>query len=238
VVESTVIDLLEREWRVLVCSSSAAESLGRWRGDAALARFATLADLVDHVASRSTPVGERDRVLAALAMRAGDDDLAARTVLQLLLPGCKALVGRFRWSAESADELAAEIVSDLYDRVRSFAARRARRYVAATLLNGVRKQLGRKGSDGERPTCLENEPEALELAEPVGEPAAAEELAELLAWAVSAGHLGTDEAELISLTRSGEASVAALCGGGSAAATVRQRRRRAERRLVAAVHAA
>ncbi|HET7486505.1 MAG TPA: hypothetical protein VFJ85_01155 [Acidimicrobiales bacterium] len=236
--EATVIDLLEREWRVLVGSPAAAESLVRWRGDDALARFHTLAELVEHVARRSTPVGERDRVLVALAMRASDDDLAARTVLQLLLPGCKALIGRFRWSAESADELAAEIVSDLYDRIRAFAGRRARSYVAATLLNGTKKRLVRQGSDRERPTCLEDEAQALELAEPAAVPAAADELAELLAWAVSAGHLDAGEAELISLTRTGELSVATLCPPGPAAATLRQRRRRAELRLVAAVHAA
>lgn len=235
--EATVIDLLEREWRVLVRSSAAAESLVGWRGDDVL-RFDTLAELVDHVADRSTPAGERDRVLGALAMRADDDDLAARTVLQLLLPGCKALVGRFRWSAESADELAAEIVSDLYDRIRSFARLRARSYVAATLLNGTKKRLVRKSGERERPTCLEDEPESFELAEPAVEPAAAEELAELLEWAVAAGHLDAGEAELISLTRAGELSVAALCPPGPAAATLRQRRRRAELRLAAAVRAA
>lgn len=238
--EPTIIDLLEREWRVLVRSSTAAEGVGRWRDDEVLARFETLAEMVEYVAGGATPVGESDAVLAALAMRAATDDFAARTVLQLLLPGCKALVGRFRWTAESAEELAAEIVSDVYDRIRAFPARRARSYVAATVLNATKKRLVRRGPDRERPMCLDDEPEALELAGSAVEPTAAEELAELLEWAVAAGHLGAGEAELISLTRAGGASVSALVLAAEApvAATIRQRRRRAEQRLVAAVRAA
>lgn len=237
----TVIDLLEREWRVLAASAEAGAALEEWRADhAVLRRFETMRDLVAYVECRTAPAGERDQVLAALAMRAGSDQLAARTVLQLLLPGCKALVGRYRRSAESADELAAEVVSDVYARIRAFADRCAHSYVAAGILSGTKKRLVRVGAARAREASLEDEPDALDLAQCETEPSAAEELAELLEWASSAGHLSPAEAELISLSRAGAVPLSQLCHGDASpvVASVRQRRNRAERRLALAVAAA
>src|SRR2546423_8313114 len=112
---TTVIDLLEREWEQLEASPASARRLRRLAvGEPSLAPFATLGVLQRFVEDRATAPERRDEVLIALVRQAaGDtgDDLAARTVLQLLLPGCKALVRRYCWT-DGADEVAAAVVAE------------------------------------------------------------------------------------------------------------------------------
>src|SRR6266536_767031 len=99
----TVFDLLDSEWRQLSSSRSAARRLHDVRalaGDAG-----TLADVERYV--RGADAETADRVLLALVARAvDDDDLAARVLLQLLLPGTRNLARRW-WALGDHDERAA-----------------------------------------------------------------------------------------------------------------------------------
>ena len=239
----TVIDLLEKEWAVLATSSVADAAVRRWgSGGAVLGRFGTVDALVAHVENRSTSPEERDEVFCALGGLAAEDDMAARTLLQLLLPGCKATVARYRWASETADELAAEVVADVYDRIRALPARTTHRWIAAAVLGATRKRLlrraGHQGRQGRHLSLEEGSAAGSTAAEDAG-PTAADELAEMLGWATAEGHLGPADAELIRLTRLSHVTVAQLCEeSGEDPQVVRRRRLRAEHRLRAAVVAA
>lgn len=238
--EGTVIELLDREWVILVESAPAAAALRRWGSEEeALARFGCMAELVSYVECRTVGVVARDEVLGSLGARAGGDEMAARVLLQLLLPGAKALVARYRWSAESVEELAAAVVADLYDRIRALPAGTRRRCLAPAVLLDVAKRMQRRVARARRREQVrldDIDPDEAPSYEPER---AAQELAELLRWATAHGHLSAAEAELIRLTRVVEVPVAVLSATtGERPQTIRQRRLRAERALVAAVPAA
>ena len=221
---------------MLAPSPAAVEALRRWgRGDEALALFDSLAGVVSYVEDRSTA---SEGVLAALASRSATDEFAARTLLQLLLPGCKALVARYAWAAESVDECAAAVVGDAYERIRSFPAGGRHRSVAAIVLGGAKKRLLRKA--GRRVSVDLDEATASALLAREGRQlSAADERAEILTWASEEGHVRPDEADLIAKTRLEHIPVARLCAAsGEDPQVLRRRRLRAEARLKAAVAAA
>ena len=112
----TVIDELQREWERLSGSSSGAAALERWREtDAALARFDRLDDIVAEVDEDDV-----DGVLAALVRRAAAEELAARALLQLLLPACRRLVDA-RPDAGQPREWAVAVVCAALSEVREWA---------------------------------------------------------------------------------------------------------------------
>jgi DNA-directed RNA polymerase specialized sigma24 family protein len=236
----TVIDLLDREWALLAESAQTAAALRRWRSeDSALAAFGSMTELVSYVESRTVDVVARDEVLGSLGARATVDGTAARALLQLLLPGAKALVARYRWSAESAEELAAVVVADLYDRILALPVGVRRRCLAPAILLDVGKRLQRRTSRARRHEAFRIDDVDPDAAPAYEHGAAALELAELLRWATAQGHLSEAEAELIRLTRIVDLPVAALSAtSGEDPQTIRQRRRRAERALAAAARAA
>jgi hypothetical protein len=93
----TIFAELDHDWATLVESATATTALRRWqRDEPALAPFSAMTELVAAAHRRGAPA-ECDRILVALARRAGSDGLAARTLLQLLLPGAKALARRLWW---------------------------------------------------------------------------------------------------------------------------------------------
>lgn len=75
---------MEKEWAALARSPEARRALRRWDGSEALAGADSLGEILER--RRQSPVRAK-AVLAALAARAGDDDVAARTLLQAMLPG-------------------------------------------------------------------------------------------------------------------------------------------------------
>jgi len=236
----TVIELLDREWAILVESAPATAALRRWANeDSALAAFGSMTELVFYVESRTADVIARDEILGCLGARAGADETAARALLQLLLPGAKALVARYRWSAESVEELAAAVVADLYDRIRALPAGARRRCLAPSVLLDVGKRLQRRAARARRQEALCLDEFDADAAPAYEHGAAALELAELLRWATAQGHLSEAEAELIRLTRVADVPVAGLSAtSGEDPQTIRQRRLRAERALAAAARAA
>src|SRR5512139_494607 len=98
-----VFDLLDREWRRLSVDRPARRRLRAVCQAAGGA--ASLGDVERFV--RAAHPADADRVLLALVRRAVDGDaLAARVLLQLLLPGTRALARRW-WALGDADERAA-----------------------------------------------------------------------------------------------------------------------------------
>lgn len=232
---ATVIDMLEQEWESLVASQEVLEAFERWgRDDEFLGQFPTIASLFAWAACRSRPAAQREEVLAALACRAGTDAVAAQMLLQLLLPGCKALVASFSWLGDSPGERAADVVGDVWARIRALPSSPRPTWVALPVLSAAREQLRRRARHValEAPCAVDEHSSASELMAAEPESSAAEELADLLGEALSEGVLSDDQARLIwsyRVQRTPPAE-AARRGGGTAGA-VERRRLRAEHRL-------
>ena len=134
---ATVIDLLEGEWEALRRSVALSEALRRWGNeDEALGQFSSVDELVSFVHARWRPSREREDVLVGLACRSGADELAAHVLLYLLLPGCKALVAAFNL-CDSPGERAANVIGDVWARIRAFPASPRPAWVALALLGAA-----------------------------------------------------------------------------------------------------
>lgn len=231
-----VFDLLDDEWRRLSADRGARRRLREVCDVAGGA--ATLADLERYV--RSADPASADTVLLALVRRAvADDALAARVLLQLLLPGTRALARRW-WALGDADERAAAAVTAVYHRIRHYPIERRPGRVAANVLLDAAHELRRAV-----PKVL-----ATPSADPVAQAAAAVrgavashgpiahpavELTEVLADAVAAGIVDRDDAELIARSRIGGHRVADIAHHrGLRPRTLWDRRQRAELALVSA----
>jgi hypothetical protein len=232
---SSVFDLLELEWARLRDDRSAARRL---RGVCDLAGARTLAGLERHV-READPAGA-DRILLALVTRTvdHDDELAARVLLQLLLPGTRNLARRW-WSLGDADERAAAAVAAVYGRIRRYPlARRPGRIAANVLLDAARDLRRAAPPAATFPTA-----DPLELVADFADRApadlaghtggAAAELAEVLSDAVDADVLELRDARLIAQTRIAGARVADIAARSRLGSrTLWDRRQRAEQRLV------
>ena len=236
----TVIELLDREWAVLVGSPEASAALSRWGEiEASLEVFKTMAELVAFVECRSVDAVARDEVLGWLGTQAATDEMAARTLLQLLLPGAKALVARYRSSADCVEELTASVIADLYDRIRILPAGTRRSFLAPAVLGDVAKRLRRRTERGRRFAEVRLDDVDADGAASYELERGGHELEEILQWAASRGHLSWADAELIRLTRVAEVSVTRLSAiSGEHPQTIRRRRLRAEQALAAAMPAA
>lgn len=138
---------LDAEWEQLAGSFRAARALRRWaEREPMLASFPDLHWLRATVHDRGTP--ERsDHLLGALvrlaAVDGGDDQLAARTVLQLLLPGALRLAGTVAAASRDPVDAEAAVLAELMIGIRTFPWRRRRRAIAANLLLDTRQRLFR-----------------------------------------------------------------------------------------------
>ncbi len=208
-----LIDLLEREWADLQDAPSTGRGLRRWGSEDAALAFAEMKDLVAHVEHRGSPE-ETDEVLPALVRRAAGDELAARTVLQLLLPGCKALAGRYCLMGD-VDEVVSMVVSTVYERIRAYRPADGpvrRGWIAADILMATRQQRWSRARWMRTEQRHSDETPARHLVDEVAgdEVTAGKELIELLAWAVGRSPPQRRAAPLIGTTRIGGAAVAGL----------------------------
>lgn len=231
---TNVIDVLEAEWEELAGSPRLADALRAWAADDPTLDFDSPAALVATTESRDRP-GDADAVLAALARRAGTDDLAARFLLQLVLPGCKRLVRLY--GRRDPEEWAALVVSTMWDRIRHYPIDRRPERVAANLLFDVRQRVIR-ALRRHRPTApLDHLPEH-DLPAIAPGPGPAAEVVSAIGEAVRRGRVDLDDARLVVLTRLGEVTVAEVARHArTGEQTVRRRRHRAEARLRAVVAA-
>ena len=222
---STVFDLLEREWQRLARAQGAECGL---RAVCEVAGGAvTLGDVESWV--RAAAPCEADRVLVALVDRAiAGHGLAARTLVQLLLPGARRLARRW-WALEDQDECAAATIAAVYERIRRYPLERRPARVAANILMDAELDL-RRAARVLRPTT--------DLPRELCEPATANpavELAELLVDAVADGAISASDAELIAASRIAGVRLADLAVRRCRhLRTLQYQRRRAEHALVAA----
>jgi hypothetical protein len=223
---SCVFDLLEAEWVRLRDDRSAARRL---RPVCDLAGVRSLGELERHV--RGAGPVEADRVLLALVARTvdHDDELAARVLLQLLLPGTRNLARRW-WALGDGDERAAAAVAAVYGRIRRYPLARRPGRVAANVLLDAARDLRR--AVPRAATFATPEPTVHGDARGDGPADAAGELAEVLSDAVAAGVLELRDARLIAQTRIAGARVADLAARAELGTrTLWDRRQRAEHRL-------
>ncbi|MGH9213473.1 MAG: hypothetical protein ACRD2C_22790 [Acidimicrobiales bacterium] len=241
---ASVFELLDHEWRRLRADRVVARALADVR--AAAGGAATMAEVEAFVRQASPP--EADQVLLALVRRAVvGDALAARVLLQLLLPGTRALARRW-WAIGDAEEREAAAVAAVYHRIRSYPIERRPGRVAANVLMDAARELRQcisrvitvpvTGAS----TPLDREPGSSfagaerSTASPVPNPAV--ELAEVLRDAMHAGVVDPDDAALIARSRIGGERVADIAAHrGQRPRTLWDRRQRAEQALAAA-HAA
>jgi hypothetical protein len=140
-----LLTALEREWIQLSAAPATQTALRQWAAaEPVLAGFADLEQLRVAAHRRGAPA-QSDEVLAALARLAahdgGDDPLAARAVLQLLLPGAAALAYRLVHLPRA--EAIAAVLSTLSCRIRTYPWRRRPHRVAANLLLDTEMDLRR-----------------------------------------------------------------------------------------------
>jgi hypothetical protein len=223
---STVFDHLERDWARLATSRAAARQLAAACRSAGGAR--TLGELEAYV-RRATP--ERaDAVLVALVARAVEGhELAARVLLQLLLPGTRNLARRW-WALGDDDERAAAAVAAVYRRIRCYPLARRPGRVAANVLMDAAHEL--RAAVPAANVELWADPTIHQPSQPEPAGDAAAELAEVLADAVRDCVITGDDARLIAQTRIAGRRVQDLARGTTARPrTLWDRRQRAERTL-------
>ncbi len=235
----TLFDRLDEEWPAVVRAAAAAGVPARWAAeDEALAPFAAGLDvLVAATEDRAVSAAAKDRVLVALAGRAAVDEMAARTLVQVLLPGGRALAHRFGWLGSACAGL---VVAELWAGVCTYPVHRRPGRVAANVLADVAKRL--LASEGRPPVelvPLDEVDEADLVAEVAEGHVGAGGLLGVLAAAVGAGWFPVRSARLIAVTRILGVSCAEVAAAeGVAVQSVRRRRLRAETALADGVRTA
>jgi DNA-directed RNA polymerase specialized sigma24 family protein len=124
---------LDAEWEVTVRSPRARRALMAWARHHPL--LACRQDLADVLATRRDPTIAND-VQLALAALAPTDELAARTLLQMLLPGLMSLARSLGHHDRDAGD---EIISLAWERLRTYPPTR-RGSVAGNVILDVRKR--------------------------------------------------------------------------------------------------
>ena len=124
---------LDEEWRHIVKASSSRSALHRWaRREPALSGFEDLDELL---AGRRQPDAAAP-VLGALARLSPNDALAARTLLQALIPGLTELARTAGYDDDSSFD---DMVSIAWERIRTYPDTRTGS-VAANVILDVRKR--------------------------------------------------------------------------------------------------
>jgi len=226
-VPTTVFDQLDREWQHLATSVAFTASLSRWAAsEPALARFTDCADIARFTTTAAP--GPVDEVLAALARVAAMDALAARVLLQLLLPGCRAVARRLATLECDPQERAAVVVAAAYARIRTYPAASRPAAIAPNIVLDTAKTARRwlRRSDAAEPidsvVNLADTPTEVEAHPAV-------ELLAILADAVRAEVIDADAARVVALSRISDQPITRLaterrCHPGS----LRRRRHAAE----------
>jgi hypothetical protein len=223
-----LIERLEAEWPLLA-AGPLQQRLRLWaEQEPALTGFATPKQLLRQLRSlRGRPRAE-DAILAALVRQAQADPLAARVVLQALLPGLKALAGRLLLDAGERDELWSALLAHCWERIRSYPLERRPTRVAANVLLDTLKRTSRELTHRRRDRDQLSD-DATRAVETRG----SADVERLLERAVAAAAISAAEAELILRTRiDGEDLRAVAAELGVAYHTLTVRRLRAEKRLL------
>ena len=236
----SLFDRLDEEWPSAVRAAAAVGVAARWAAeDEVLAPFAAGLDvLVAATEDRALPAEDKDRVLAALARRVDVDEVAVRTLVQVLLPGAKALARHLGWIGSPA-VCADLVVAELWVRVRTYPVGRRPGRVAANVLADVGQRLRLEGQPKVELVPLDEVDEADLATEVEQGRVEAAELLGVLADAVVDGWFPPHSARLIAATRVLGVSCAEVATAeGVAVQSVRRRRLRAEAALADGVRSA
>lgn len=125
---------LDREWAEMQAAPTSVQALARWSDvEPALAGCVTLGDILR---TRKAKPSAAPAILAALSRLSLADELAARTLLQALVPGLLGLVtGPLAGEPGALDE----VISLAWERIRTYPTQRPGS-VAANVLWDVRKR--------------------------------------------------------------------------------------------------
>jgi len=181
-----LFDALDRDWAVLVASAAARAGMARWESDPTLGAFSDLASVVGTLRDAASPE-QANRILRALIERAETDDLAARTVLQALIPGLVNMSKRLG-RGQLDEDLQAQVVTEAIERIRRYPLARRPRAIAANVIQDVLGRICR--ARREDPRGDEARP-----VEPPADPSV--EVCELVEEALAAGRLRRCDAELL-----------------------------------------
>jgi hypothetical protein len=125
---------LDSDWSAVVASQAATDALARWTDDPPLRDARTLDQVLARTARGSDPM-DADRVLRALMARATSDEIAARTVMQALIPGLVSVARRV--GARENPDLEAEVATVAWTTIRGGRLSGRRGLIAGQLLLDV-----------------------------------------------------------------------------------------------------
>jgi hypothetical protein len=219
-----VFTSLSDEWSTLESAQATNAHYRRWQeADHRFNRWGSLAELI-HFAQRRGDPEASDRALALLAQRSPSDELAARALLQALLPGLRAVVVQHHWLTDH-DELTASTVALAWERIRTYPFTNRPRHIAANVLRDTAHRL-RRAHRREETTAT--------TVDTVQSEDVAYRTIDLLDLAQRS--LDRDGLALVLRTRVGGEEVTSLSAEmGCTAPALRERRRRAEQKLRAAI---
>lgn len=225
-----LIERLEAEWPGLAAGPLGGR-LPLWAAsEPALSGFASCQQLLRHLRGLRGRAEAEDAILAALIRQARSDPLAARFVLQALLPGLKRLAGRILLEAHQREELWSALLAHCWERIRCYPLERRPTRIAANLLLDTLKKTTREF----RRELRYRDRFGHELPDSLAAGTRTDgDVERVLERAVAAAAISNEEAELILETRIDGADIAQLAASrGLAYNTLVVRRLRAERRLL------
>ncbi len=220
------VALLEREWATLA-AGPLARRLPAWAARQPPLRRFTAATEVIRFFRLPAPTSAKNEALAALLALAREEPLAARVVLEALLPGLKAIAKPLLLEVER-EQLWSLLLTGLWEQIVRYPAARPRRAVALYLLSNTRRAAVRTLARERR-----RAPQQLPLL-PLAPapPGPTSDIDGVLAAAAAAGAISSAGGELIAATRIDRTPLAALADHlGVSYDALRMRRARAERRL-------
>jgi DNA-directed RNA polymerase specialized sigma24 family protein len=219
---------LDRDWRRLVCTVLPAR-LRLWgEAEPALSRFADASRLIAFLRGAAS-AASKDEVLRSLVRIGREDPLAARVVLEALVPGLARLADRVIFDERDRDELWALLLGHAWRQIRSYPLARRPRKIAANLIMETRRAaLADFIRERRRRSELTPRPLTTLAAAPSGP-----DVETLLRRAVAAGAISPAESELVLRTRIDGVPLQRIAAEeGIAYHTLNVRRLRAERRLL------
>lgn len=220
-----LLQQLDQDWSRLVAGGDAHRACLRWRREEPVLSHVTCAEqLVQQIRTADHP-SRSDELLSALVQRAPTDDLAARAVLQALIPGLTCLIRSLQHA--DLEEVEATVLAAAWFRIRTYPhARRPHRVAANILLDTRKESLRSPIFRGERLVTLDS----IEVTDSPSK--LRDELGELLQAGIDQSLISREDARLISVTRTGERSIETEAGAlGVRPEALRKRRARAEHRL-------
>lgn len=146
---------LTHEWSVLTGMPGTRCRYGRWQvNETCFRQWPTVEELIAFAQRRGDPSAS-DQALALLARWSPSDDLAARALLQALLPGLRAIVVKHYWLTDDED-LAASTIALAWERIRTYPYANRPQRIAANVIRDTAHRLRRTYRDDQRaPSTLD-----------------------------------------------------------------------------------